>query len=253
MAEGPLVHYYTSKLEKIIGGKRVSIEFGIRKLKPLEPTLKAVKVTKVEAHGKQFRIWFADGRLLLVHLMMWGSWGIYRKGQTWERAPERARAIIRTRTHEAVVFSAPVVRILSEDELRNHPKWGNVGPDPLRRDFSRRLFYRRLNSRPELPIGEALLDQTIISGIGNILRIEALFRAGVHPRRKVKTLSRGEKIRMLKAVISLMKMWLHDRNSASRWIRIYGRVGKACPRCSGTIESFRQAGRLTIACPYCQV
>ena len=253
MAEGPLVHYYASRLKKVLEGRHVTIEFGVRNLKPLEASVRNVRVSEVEAHGKQFRIWLSDGRLLLVHLMMWGSWGIYRGGQVWERPPERARAVLRTRTHEAVVFSAPVVRLLTAEQLKSHPKWGNVGPDPLRDDFSRRDFYKRLNSHPERPIGEALLDQTIISGVGNILRIEALFRAGVHPKRRVAGLSRNEKSRILKWIVSFMECWLKDRKSASDWMRIYGRSGKPCPRCGERIESFRQGGRLTIACPGCQL
>ncbi len=252
MAEGPLVHYYASRLKRVLDGRYASIELRLPRFKPSEVSLKRVKVREVEAYGKQFRIWLEGGKVLFVHLMMWGSWGIYRKGQPWERSGERARAVIRTSTHEAVVFSAPVVRLLTREEFENHPRWGRVGPDPLRKDFSRKDFYNRLAKRPEMPIGEALLDQSIISGVGNILRIEALFRAGVHPRRKTAALSPRDRRALLRWIVSFMKRWLDDRNSASRWMKIYRKSGKPCPRCGAKIESFRQAGRITFACPNCQ-
>jgi endonuclease-8 len=252
MAEGPLVHYYTRKLRKVLRGRKAKVTFGLRKLKPFERSLNGILIKDVEAYGKQFRIRFSDGRVLLVHLMMWGSWGIYGKGQPWERPRQRARAVFSTNSHQAVVFSAPVVRLLTEDELRDDSKWGNLGPDPLRRDFSRKESLRRLNAEPTRPIGEVLLDQAVISGIGNILRIEILFKARVHPRRLVAELTPVEKRRILDWTVRLMRKWLNERDKEDKWIRIYRGSSRPCPRCGAKVESFRQGGRITYACSGCQ-
>ncbi len=252
MAEGPLVHHYTKQLNKILRGKEVQVEFGIRKFKELESSLKDTHVKKVEAHGKQFRIHFSDERVLLVHLMMWGSWRIYRKGEPWDKPRERARVILRTRTREAVVFSAPVVKLLTRSELQENPRWGNLGPDPLRPDFSSKEFFRRLDQQGDREIGEALLDQQVIAGIGNILRIEILFGARIHPHRQVDSLSKEEKKTLLDWILRLFDRWMQAMSRKKTWIQIYRRGEKPCPNCGTPIRFFRQAGRITYACPSCQ-
>jgi endonuclease-8 len=257
MAEGPLVHYYAAQLRKILDGKIASIEFGVKDLKRFEPGLARIRIRTVEAYGKQFRIRLADSRVILVHLMMWGSWGIFKKGARWGRPKARARLVIRTRTHQAVAFSAPVVRLLSREEVEPGSRWGDLGPDPLRPDFSGREFFRRLFLKPERETGEALLDQTVISGVGNILRIEALFAGRIHPRRRVADLTKLERRRLLRWIRKLMKQWfdekwLDDTARKDGWIRIYGVRKKPCPRCGGRVESFQQGGRVTFACAGCQ-
>ena len=252
MAEGPLVHYYARKLEKILRGKEVQVEFGIRTLKPSELSLRGLSVTVVEAHGKQFRIRFSDNRILLVHLMMWGSWKIFRKDEPWDKPRHRARVILRTPTHDAVAFSAPIVRLWTQTELDSDPTWRHQGPDPLRPDFSRTRFFDLLDDQNSRPIGEVLLDQRVIAGIGNILRIEILFGSHIHPRREVKTLSHAERQELLRWILRLTQTWMREMGKRKSWIRIYRKSGQPCPRCGKLIEFFRQTGRITYACRQCQ-
>lgn len=252
MAEGPLVHHYANRLRRALKGKEVRVEFGIRKLKQLEPSLEGLHIQEVEAHGKQFRIHFSDDRVLLVHLMMWGSWRIYRNGQAWDKPHQRSRLILHTPTHEVVAFSTPIVQLLLESELERHPRWGNLGPDPLRPDFSKKEFFRLLETQADREIGEVLLDQRIISGIGNILRVEILFQSRVHPRRLVGSLSEDERNEILRWILGLTRTWLKEMGKRSTWIRIYRKSKKPCPRCGTLIEFLRQAGRITYACPKCQ-
>lgn len=252
MTEGPLVHHYVNQLKKVLQGKDVQIEFRLRKLKDVEPSLQNIHIQKVEAHGKQFRIHFSDHRILLIHLMMWGSWRIYRRGESWDRPVQRARVIFHTNSHTAAVFSAPIVKLLTPVELHNDPRWGNLGPDPLRSDFSSRDFFRRLEQYPLREIGEALLDQQVIAGVGNILRIEILFMSGIHPRRRVGSLSKKEKEELLRWMLKLFEKWMKQIGRRNNWIQIYRRSGKPCPQCGTLIQFFRQAGRITYACPKCQ-
>jgi endonuclease-8 len=255
MAEGPLVHHYARQLRKVLKAKKVRIEFGTRELKRAEASVKGVRVRDVEAYGKQFRIKLSNGSTVLVHLMMWGDWRIFKRGEPWGRPPERARAVFRTGMHEVVAFSAPVVRLLTEEELGEDSKWGSLGPDPLRKDFSSREFWRRLRKQPDREIGEAIHDQRVISGVGNILRIEILFGSRLHPRRLVGDLSQADRRRLLNWILRLMNRWLKDKKRGAddgKWIRIYRRSSKPCPRCGGKIESFRQGGRITFACKDCQ-
>jgi endonuclease-8 len=252
MAEGPLVHHYVNQLKKVLQGREARIEFRARKLKDVEPSLQNIHIQKVEAHGKQFRIHFSDDRILLIHLMMWGSWRIYRKGEPWDKPAQRARVVFHTDSHVAVVFSAPVVKLLTPLELQNDPKWGHLGPDPLRSDFSSRDFFQRLEKEPSREIGEALLDQRVIAGVGNILRMEILFRSNIHPRRRIDSLSKKEKQEMLRWILKLFETWMRQIGRRGHWIQVYRRSGKPCHECGTSIQFFRQAGRITYACPKCQ-
>jgi endonuclease-8 len=252
MAEGPLVHYCANRLRKVLKGKEVRVEFGIRKLKEFESSLKGLRIQEVEAYGKQFRIQFSNDRILLVHLMMWGSWRIYRNGQAWDKPRQRARLILYTPTHEVVAFSTPIVQLLAECDLERDPRWGNLGPDPLRRDFSIKEFFRLLDTQADREIGEVLLDQRIISGIGNILRVEILFQSNVHPRRSVRSLSENERKAILHWILALTKRWMKEMGKKANWIHIYRKSNKPCPRCGALIEFLRQAGRITYAGPTCQ-
>jgi len=252
MAEGPLVHHYAKRLKELLQGKEVRIEFRVRNLKALTPAFQKVRIERVEAHGKQFRIHLPDERVLLIHLMMWGSWRFYRKDEPWDKPLERARVIFHTDAHTAVVFSAPVIKLLAFSELQNHPHWGNLGPDPLRSDFSSKEFFRRLEQDPSREIGEALLDQQVIAGVGNILRIEILFKSHIHPRRSIGSLSKKEKTELLRWIFKLFEKWVKQIGRQSHWIQIYRRSGKPCPKCGTPVEFFRQGGRITYACPTCQ-
>jgi formamidopyrimidine-DNA glycosylase len=103
------------------------------------------------------------------------------------------------------VFSAPLVKVLTLSELQKNPNWGNLGPDPLRRDFSSKEFLRRLEQYPSKEIGEVLLDQQVIAGVGNILRIEILFRSHIHPGRRIGSVSKKEKTELLQWTLRLFE------------------------------------------------
>lgn len=251
MAEGPVVHYYVRRLRRVLLHTDVTISFGTKALKAREKEFKNIRITAIEAHGKQFRIYCSNGTIILIHLLMWGSWSIYPKNRPWDKPRDRARIVFHTPTHDAVAFSAPVVKVLTAHELEND-KWGNLGPDPLRSDFSFKEFTKRLNTQNGKEIGEVLLNQQVISGIGNILRIEILFYAHIHPRRLVHTLTNPEKNEIIRWTFKLSQTWLQEMGKNKSWLQIYRSAGKPCPVCGTPIQFFRQAGRVTYACPRCQ-
>lgn len=254
MAEGPVVHNYSRALAEVLQGKSAKFRFRLAKLKPLEPSLQGLTIDRVQAHGKQFRFRLSDARILLVHLLMWGSWRIYPMGASWDKPRDRARILIATDTHQVVGFSIPVAKILTQDRLEEDPRWGNLGPDPLRPDFSQDEFFRRMNAEGRRAIGEVLLDQQVMAGLGNILKNEVLFRAGIHPDRTVSELSDEERRRVLEHSIGLCRVWLEELETGRRknWIQIYQRSKRPCPVCGESIQFFRQAGRVTFFCPKCQ-
>lgn len=252
MAEGPLVHHYARRLHRALAGKTAEVEFGIKKLRGRGAELSGATVSRVEALGKQFRIFFDTGHIVLVHLLMWGSWGIYGKDEQWEKPEKRARLVIRSEDTVAVAFSAPIIRLYDTAEALQNSRWGNSGPDPLREDYSRSAAFRSIREQGDRPIGVVIMDQTVIAGVGNILRNEILFLSQVHPGCKVGFLEDAELDRILSHAEDLMRQWLEDVEGDKDWSEVYQRSGRPCPECGSEIEFFRQDDRVTYVCPNCQ-
>jgi endonuclease-8 len=252
MAEGPLVHHYARRLDSVLADKSAEVEFGIKKLRGRGDELSGAAVSRVEALGKQFRIFFDTGHILLVHLLMWGSWGIYGKDEKWEKPEKRARLILRSEDAVAVAFSAPIIRLYEERESLQQSRWGDSGPDPLREDYSRDAAFRSIRKHGDRPIGVVIMDQTVVAGVGNILRNEILFLSEVHPRRKVSSLRDTKLNEILSHTEDLMHRWLQQIGGKKKWSVLYQRSGQPCPQCGAEIEFFRQNDRVTYICPHCQ-
>jgi len=130
----------------------------------------------------------ADERLTVhSHLKMEGSWQVYPPGGRWKKPGFTARCVLRTPAADAVGFSLgllEVIRTADEDNVVGH-----LGPDLLGPDWDPAEAERRVRSRPDVPIGVALLDQRNLAGIGNIYRCEACFLAGVHPASPVSAMT----------------------------------------------------------------
>jgi endonuclease-8 len=251
MAEGPLVHRIARGLARVLEGRAAGVEFAGDRLAEEQKELTGRVVERVEARGKQFRFHFEGGRLLLVHLLMWGSWRTYRRGAEWDKDPNKARVVLRTETHECVAFSAPVVQVMGVHELQES-KWGGLGPDPLCEDWDEQEFRRRLRAARDHEIGEVIMDQRVIAGVGNMLRVEILWRCGIHPERKVREMNGNEIDCLLDWTIELMRRWLNRGGRAKPWLKIYRKSKQPCPRCGAMIAFSRQAGRVTYHCPECQ-
>ena len=252
MAEGPLVHFYADEIHEALEGKVVHVQFGIKKLKGRGKDLGGARVTRVEALGKQFRIFFSTDQVILVHLLMWGSWGVYGAEEEWDKPRKRARLIIRADDAVVVAFSAPIVRLYADPEGMAESRWGNSGPDPLRDDYSRQEAIRSMREEARRPIGIVIMDQTVLAGVGNILRNEILFLCGIDPRRKVGELNDEELEQLMITTEDLMRRWRDSIGKKKNWNVVYQRSGQPCPECGTEIEFFRQDDRVTYVCPECQ-
>jgi endonuclease-8 len=211
-------------------------------------------VEKVEALGKYLLVRFGGGRVLTTHMKMTGSWHIYKVGERWRRGPSRARAVIETDAYVAVCFDAPVVRLTSARAAQR--ELHSLGPDILG-DAWRSA---RLRDEPRLPIGEALLAQRLVAGIGNVYKSEVLFVTRVDPRAKVGDLTDETLAKILSEAHRLMRANLGPGRRRTRGGRestwVYGRAGASCHVCTTTIERIHQgplgARRSTYLCPKCQ-
>ena len=143
---------------------------------------------------------FDGGLTIHSHLRMTGSWGTYRDGQRWRRAARRAWLVLRTERGEVVQFDGPVLELMTDSRTRFESRLSQLGPDILAPELDERRFLRRLREDdPSRPIGEALLDQRTIAGIGNMWKCEGCFAAGIDPWRPAGEVSDAEALAIVRA------------------------------------------------------
>lgn len=258
MPEGDTIHRAARTLERAVGGREVLRAWSAREDLADLATLTGHAIEKVEARGKHLLVRFDDGRTLHTHMGMEGSWHIYRPREPWRRSERGAFAVLETDEWIAVCFDAPIVELVRagvEPELVRR-----LGPDLLDPDADLEAMIARLRALGALPIGEALLRQDAVAGIGNVYKSEALFLARVSPFACVDALGDDVLRGMLDETRRLMKRNLATASRTTRQrfggskLWVYGRSGKPCFVCTTRIRMRRQgdAGRSTYFCPQCQ-
>lgn len=252
MPEGDTILRTARALQRAVGGQRIE---------SAEPAgfacLVGRRVERVEAHGKHLLVIFDDARALHSHMRMNGAWYLHRVGEVFERPGHRVRARLVTRDFVATCLDAPVVELLRPEELRAHPALARLGPDVLDPDFDAGQARSRLRALADREIGDAILDQRALAGVGNVYKSEALFVARVSPFHHVADLDDATLDRVIDAARRLMRANTGNvvRRTASvgrHWV--YDRTGRACRRCGGPVASRHQGehGRTTYFCATCQ-
>jgi endonuclease-8 len=217
-------------------------------------------VRRVDAHGKHLFLRFEGDLTLHSHLRMGGMWGVYEPGRRWSRSPRRAWFVIRTPEHEVVEFDGPVLELMTESRTRFDARLAALGPDILAPELDEgRVLARLRGDDPTRGIGDALLDQRNVAGIGNIWKSEGCFEAAIDPWRRVADVTDEEALALIRAVRERMTRALAERPGAHTMGRVpghsvYGRAGRPCPRCGTRIRARGQGddNRTTYWCPECQ-
>lgn len=137
-----------------------------------------------------------------------------------------------------------IVGNASSNRAKEDPGWGDLGPDPLRSDFSAKEFFCRLDQHSAKEIGEVLLDQKVIAGVGNILRSEILFRSRIHPKRRIDFFSKKEKTGLLYYIMKLFESWLRQRVERVHGFRSTERVAIPVPNVVLQLNSFARLEEL---------
>jgi endonuclease VIII len=210
-------------------------------------------VRAVDARGKHLFIRFEGDLTLHSHLRMTGQWGVYRRGERWRRSPRRAWLVIRTEQHEVVEFDGPVLELMTDSRTRFDRRLATLGPDVLAQEFDEGRFLELLRADdPSRGIGDALLDQRNVAGIGNMWKAEGCFLAGVDPWRRVDELSDAEALAVVRELRPLMRASAEGHRVPRRWV--YDRAGLPCRRCDTPISARGQGddNRTTYWCPSCQ-
>ncbi len=213
-------------------------------------------VQSVLAIGKWLRIEFSGGLVLLSHLRMSGQWHLYRSGERWRRSRGAMRVRISTADWEAVCFAAPIVEFHGAASAER--RLGHLGPDLTDEapDFDRCLDVLA-KLEPATTIAEALLDQRVAAGIGNVYKSEICWFERLDPFTPLGDVDEVLRCRLVDRAHRLLRANLGPgrRKTLERGLAVYGRTGKPCRRCGAAIRSevHTEYARRTYWCPGCQV
>ena len=256
MPEGDTVFLAATRLDAALAGQTLTrTDFRVPRIATVD--LAGRTVEQVVSHGKHLLFRIAGGVTLHTHFKMNGSWHLYRPGERWKEPEWQVRALLETAPWIAVGFRLAVVDLLHA--AREHEVLGHLGPDPLSQEWDADEALRRLTAEPDRAIGDALLDQRVMAGPGNVWKSEICFLRGVDPRTPVGRLSRPERL-----VALVKELFEANRTTGSQittgdlrpgrtqWV--YGRAGRPCRRCGTPIRvrAPREPERVTYWCPACQ-
>ena len=264
MPEGNTIHRLAREQTRDFAGRIVRVRSPQGRFAREARRLDRRRFLRADAHGKHLFHFWEGGRIVHVHLGMAGEF--YR----FEGDPPRPRATVRMRLTASAVtidlIGPPTCELITEE--KRLAILARLGPDPLRDDADPDAVRAALDKRPDRPIGDALLDQRVIAGVGNIYRNEALFLPGIHPLRPSGKVSPEEWLALWETLRALMRRGVgdgtitvdaseepHPRALADRTpedddFYVYGQT--TCRRCGSKLRELPLSGRRVFACPVCQ-
>ncbi|HXE79371.1 MAG TPA: DNA-formamidopyrimidine glycosylase family protein [Vicinamibacterales bacterium] len=284
MPEGDAIVRTARTLQRALGGHVVERFESV--LAPLtrvddDTPIAGRTVERVRAAGKHLLIELSGGLVLRTHMRMTGSWHLYRRGERWRRPRRDMRLVLATASFEAVAFNVPVAEFTRAAQTRGAARVlpfgrpdpvASLGPDVPAPDFDAASAIARMREAARgRTIGEVLLDQRVIAGIGNVYKSEVCFLCGVHPFTPAAALDDRQLEALISKARALMTANVHEaaagRIITRRTLRsavgrgdpdgerlVYGRAGRPCHRCGTPIERAVRGEyeRTTYWCPSCQ-
>ena len=268
MPEGDTIARAAAALHRALAGRVVTaFATGLAPLARVDDDtpLAGRTIEHCRSLGKHLLLEFSGGLLLRTHMRMSGSWHLYRPGERWQRPARAARIRIDTDAWVAVAFDVPVAEFVREADLHRHRPLAMLGPDLANPSFDRADGLARMRASGDRAIGEVLLDQRVVAGLGNVLRSETLFVAGLHPEIPAARLSAADLTRLLDVAAELLQRNARPdagpmRNTTGRrapgqalWV--YQRTGQPCRRCGTPVMSAARGleARRVYWCPSCQL
>ncbi len=267
MPEGDTIFRAARTLDRALAGKPVvrfaSVLPALTRIHEDHPVTGRT-VDRVESVGKHMLMRFSGDLVLRTHMRMNGSWHIYRPGETWQRPGRDMRVLVATADFEAVGFNIPVAELLGGRDLQRHDELRQLGPDLLGPTFDAALALERARARPADEIADALLNQRIMAGVGNVYKSEVLFACGVNPFTPVAAVTDDELRRLIDTARRFLLANVHTglapmttytgyrrttrRSDPAERLWVYGRARLPCRRCGTAIRVEPQGrdARLTV-------
>jgi endonuclease-8 len=274
MPEGDTIFRAARTLNRALAGNVViGFETVLPKLSRVEfdSAITGRTVESVEAKGKWMSMNFSGGLVLLTHMLMNGSWHIYRPGEAWQRRRIDMRIVVKTEKIWAVAFNVPIAEFHTEDTLRRRQGFRNLGQDVLGAEFDPATSAQHLRTRKDFQVGVALLTQSLMAGLGNVYKSEVCFACGINPFRRVEDLSENEVSCLVETSRKFLLANVTDpagdqittyrgmrrttgRSNSEERLWVYGRRNQPCRQCGTPVESRKQGedARTTFWCPACQ-
>jgi len=270
MPEGPEIRRAADRLQKaIVGVPLRAVEFAFQHLKTFEEELAASQVRAVETRGKAMLTHFANGLSVYTHNQLYGRWYVVKAGKP-ASSTRSLRFAVRGSTHDILLYSASDIDVLDEVGIATHAFLHKLGPDALSATLTAEQVEARLADpgRARRRLADLLLDQSFVAGIGNYLRSEILFDAGLLPTRRPGTLAPQERAALAHSILTITQRAYrlagitNDPARAAelkaagfsygqRRHAVFERAGKPCYRCADTIET-AELNRRVFWCPGCQ-
>lgn len=274
MPELPEVEHVTRALQGLVAGRTIeSAELRRARLAPdTTPSKFAVNLSNatinfVHRRGKHILFDLSNARTLIVHLRMSGRFMLLTDDDS---DPKFTHAVFYFTDRTRLVFQDQrhfgLMKIVKTDKLHEAKEISKLAPEPFSEGFSPEYLMKALKSSNRV-LKEVLLDQTKVCGVGNIYASEAMFRAGVSPRRRARHVPKTRVGPLFESIIAVLSEAIEAQNlivpdpvvigegvygeSDERW-QVYDREGDACPICSTAIRRIRQGARSTYFCPKCQ-
>ena len=260
MPEGDTVWLAAKRLNDALGGRRLT-RFDLRVPAHATADLTGATVTEVVPRGKHMLTRFAGGITLHTHFRMDGTWHLQRPGERWRGGPAyQVRAVLANADWEAVGYRLHEVTLIRTD--REDTLVGHLGPDVLGPDWDPAEVLRRVTAEPDREIGDVLLDQRVLAGVGNLYKNETLFLTGLSPWTPVRRVPDPAKViataqRLMRANRDHPEQTTTGsmRRGETHWV--FERARKPCRRCGTPVLIAEQGevaeyARLTYWCPRCQ-
>jgi endonuclease-8 len=240
MPEGHSIHHCAAVHAETFGGQQVRVSSPQGRF-PDAPMVDGRTFLGTDAWGKHLFHEYDNGLYVHVHLGIYGSFTRHDLPAPAPKATTRMRIVGEV---AAVDLVGPITcEVLDDIE----PVVRKLGPDPLRKDADPERAWHAIQRR-RISIGQALMDQSVLAGVGNVYRAEALFTHGIHPLRPANELTHDEFLAIWKTLVKLLRKGVRDMRIATR--NVYR--ADVCPTCATPITRWDLAGRWAYACPRCQ-
>lgn len=261
MPEGHTIHRLARDQQRDFSGRKIRVSSPQGRFSEGAATLDGRRLGPVEAHGKHLFYTWSRNRVLHVHLGLYGKFRYHASPPPPPRGQVRLRAVAPEKSFDLNGPAAcEIITAAGRDAIR-----ARLGPDPLRDDADPQRVWERIR-RSRAPVGKLLLDQSVLAGVGNVYRADALFAVGIHPERPGNTLDRDEFDRLWETIHAMLtigvrynriintdpKLLGKPRSRMRREERFLVYKQPTCRTCRAKIESWTLAARTIYACPRCQ-
>jgi endonuclease VIII len=257
MPEGDTILSIAQRLRPVLVGHRLEQVAAPQRRHALDrwpEKLAGTRIESIDTHGKNLFLRFDNHLTVHSHLRMSGRWRIFEQGFDQGKRARAAWLVLETSGHSVVQYNGPILTLMRDSRMRFDPYLRRLGPDVLAKELDWPAILIRMRADdPTRPVGDALMDQRSLAGIGNLWKNESLYACGIDPWRPLAGVTDAE---LEQTVRCAREMMLSEVRKGGRLSggEVFEQAGKACRRCGTLIQVRGQwdENRMTYWCSDCQ-